>query len=271
MVQTGLPSRVGKCARYLKESSRALEEVAKLTKSQFVFCAIHGILHSENEELMHRYVVVRLPKLFFFLCLLTMVACTQQTDDPQDKNETSSSRPWKLICLGSDWTIGAGLEPEQAYPALLKMKLSALQPVKVVNAGIKGELVGSAADRVDWILQQRLDALLIHYGSTSSGAFPAKELEDWKRLFSKIRLAYPEVPVFATSNNALKNKDEYPEALGLLLEQYDVRWINNNIPDQVTAPQYWHDNREWLSREGQEKIAEQLFSMISPLVKALPK
>ncbi len=240
-------------------------------KAQFVFCAIHGILHSENEELMHRYVVVRLPKLFFFLCLLTMVACTQQTDDLQDKNETSSSRPWKLICLGSDWTIGAGLEPEQAYPALLKMKLPALQPVKVVNAGIKGELVGSAADRVDWILQQRLDALLIHYGSASPEALSARELEDWKRLFSKIRLAYPEIPVFATLNNTLKNKDEYPQALGVLLEQYEVRWINNSIPDQVTAPQYWQDNTELLSSEGQEKIAEQLFLVISPLVKALPK
>lgn len=245
--------------------------LSAIKRVQFVFRTIHGILHHENEELMHRYVIVCRLNLFFFLCLLTMVACTHRAGDSQHENKTSSSRPWKLICLGGDWTIGAGLEPEQAYPALLEIQLSALQPVKVVNAGIKGELVGSAADRVDWILQQRLDALLIHYGSASPEVLPAKELEDWKRLFSKIRLAYPKVPVFATSSNALTNKEEYPESLGLLLEQYDVRWINNNIPDQVTAPQYWQSNKEWLSREGQEKIAEQLFSVISPLVKALPK
>jgi acyl-CoA thioesterase-1 len=230
-----------------------------------------GILRSENEELMHRDMVMRSKRMIFFLLMLMLAACTERTSEPKQENETSITRPWKLICLGGDWTIGAGLAPEKAYPTLLAKQLSALQPVKVVNAGIKGESVSGAADRVDWILQQRLDALLIHYGTISSSMEPlsVRELEDWKRLLSKIRLAYPELPVYVGWGSTWNGQENAPQGLDPLLEQFDVRWIVIHIPDQVAAPQYWQSNGGLPSEEGQEILAEQLFSVFSPLVKVI--
>lgn len=211
--------------------------------------------------------VLRSKMFFFFLFLLIQVACVEHTSKSQSKEEVISGRPWKLICLGGDWTIGTGLEPAQAYPALLARQLSALQPVKVVNAGIKGELVSGAADRVDWILQQRLDALLIHYHvtNTEKEPFSVKELEDWKRLLNKVRLAYPELPVLVVSNS----KEDLPPGLAMLFEQFVAQWVGINIPHQTTAPQYWQSSGEYLSEEGQKVLAEQLFSVVSPLVKVL--
>ncbi len=211
--------------------------------------------------------------LFFFLLLLIQVACVESTSESQSKEYAISSRPWKLICLGGDWTSGAGLEPEQAYPAVLARQLSTLQPVKVVNAGIKGELVSGAADRVDWILQQRLDALLIHYRITGVAKQPlsVRELEDWKRLLNKVRLAYPELPVLVASGSASNSKEDPPQGLATLFEQFAVQWIAINIPDQIAAPKYWQSNGEFLSEEGQKVLAEQLFSVVSSLVKALPQ
>jgi acyl-CoA thioesterase-1 len=210
--------------------------------------------------------------LFFFLFLLIQVACVENTSESQSKEE-NTARPWKLICLGDDWTVGAGLEPEQAYPALLARQLSVLQPVKVVNAGIKGELVSGAADRVDWILQQRLDALLIHYRLTNTEKEPlsVKELEDWKRLLNKVRLAYPELPVLVASGGVLSSKEDLPQGLAMLFEQFAAQWVAINIPAQARAPQYWQRNGELLSEEGQKVVAEQLFSIVSPLVNALPQ
>jgi len=222
---------------------------------------------------MYQDQVVRSKKLFFFLLLLIQVACVEHTSESKSNEEAISERPWKLICLGGDWTIGTGLVPEHAYPALLAEKLSTLQPVKVVNAGIKGELVSGAADRVDWILQQRLDALLIHYGSNSATQEPlsATVLADWERLLNKVRQAYPALPVLVVSVSTSNRDEVSPRVLDLLLKQFDARWVAINIPNQQTGPQYWQSNGDFLSEAGQEVLAQQLFSAVAPLVKALPQ
>lgn len=205
-----------------------------------------------------------------FISLLLLGSCREAATEKNTSTELPTS-PWKLVCLGGDWTIGTGLQPEDAYPALLAKQLSSLQSVKVVNAGIKGESVSGAADRVDWILQQRLDALLIHYGTISPAIEPlsVRELKDWKRLLSKIRLAYPELPVYVVWGSTLSGQENAPQGLDPLLEQFDARWIVINIPGQAAAPKYWQSNSGLLSEEGQKILAEQLFPLFSPLVKTL--
>lgn len=203
--------------------------------------------------------------------LLTQVACVEPAREAKNTGEASPDRPWKLICLGGDWTIGTGLAPEQAYPALLAAQLSAVQPVKVVNAGIKGELVGGAADRVEWILQQRLDAILIQYPGTGvqEAAWSAQEREDWQKLLRKIRQAYPELPVFVTSVRSSNRQEDFPQGLIPMLEKFDARSLSIYIPDQQTAAQYWQDDGVLLSAEGQKVLAEQLFSEVAPFLKTL--
>lgn len=233
----------------------------------------NGILRNENEVLMYQYEVMRPKMLFFFLLLLIQVACVEHASESKIEEEAMPGRPWKLICLGGDWTIGTGLAPEQAYPALLAEQLSALQPVKVVNAGIKGESVSGAADRVDWILQQRLDVLLIQYLSAGvvEETLEARELEDWKKLLQKIRLAYPELPVLVASISTSNRNEPSPQGLAPFLEQFDARWIAIHIQNQEAEPQYWQSNGELLSEAGQKVLAEQLYAVVAPLVKAIPQ
>ena len=216
---------------------------------------------------------MRLKKLFFFLMILAQVACVEPAREAKNTGEAKYDRPWKLICLGGDWTIGTGLAPEQAYPALLAAQLSAMQPVKVVNAGIKGELVGGAADRVEWILQQRLDAIIIQYPGTGvqEAAQSAKEREDWQKLLRKIRQAYPDLPVFVTFVSTANRKEDFPQGLRPILEKFAARSLSIYIPDQHSAARYWEDNGVLLSAEGQKVLAEQLFSEVAPFLKTSPQ
>lgn len=222
---------------------------------------------------MYQDEIMRLNKLFFFFLLLTQVACVERTGDAKNAEEAGRDRPWKLICLGGDWTIGTGLLPEQAYPALLAEQLSAVHPVKVVNAGIKGEWVGGAADRVEWILQQRLDAILIQYlgAGVPQETWSAQELEDWKKLLRKIRQAYPELPILVAFVSTSDRKEEVPQRLMPILEKFAARSLKVYVPEQNIAAQYWQDNSGLLSAEGQKVLAEQLFLEVVPFVKALPQ
>ncbi len=60
-----------------------------------------------------------------------------------------------VLLIGTSLTAGYGLDPDQAWPALIQAKVdSAGWPFEIVNAGVSGETSAGARRRVDWLLQQ---------------------------------------------------------------------------------------------------------------------
>lgn len=72
----------------------------------------------------------------------------------------------RIVFLGTSLTAGLGLDPEQAFPALIQRKLDSAGPRYVaVNAGVSGETSAGARRRVDWLLQQPASVLVIETGA----------------------------------------------------------------------------------------------------------
>ena len=66
----------------------------------------------------------------------------------------ADTRPAVLL-IGTSLTAGLGLDPSQAYPALLqRMADSAGLDVEIVNAGSSGETSAGAVRRVGWLLDR---------------------------------------------------------------------------------------------------------------------
>src|ERR671911_2872652 len=71
-----------------------------------------------------------------------------------------------VVFLGTSLTAGYGLEPEDAYPALLQEKIdSAGLNYRVVNAGVSGETSAGARRRIDWLLRQPVAVVVIETGA----------------------------------------------------------------------------------------------------------
>jgi len=71
-----------------------------------------------------------------------------------------------VVFLGTSLTAGLGLEPEQAYPALIQQKIdSAGLDYRVVNAGVSGETSAGARRRVDWLLREPVAVLVLETGA----------------------------------------------------------------------------------------------------------
>jgi acyl-CoA thioesterase I len=71
-----------------------------------------------------------------------------------------------VVFLGTSLTAGYGLEPEEAYPALLQGKIdSAGLNYRVVNAGVSGETSAGARRRIDWLLREPVRVLVIETGA----------------------------------------------------------------------------------------------------------
>ena len=71
-----------------------------------------------------------------------------------------------VVFLGTSLTAGLGLDPEQAYPAVIQRKLDSLGlPWRAVNAGVSGETSAGALRRIDWVLRDRPDILVLETGA----------------------------------------------------------------------------------------------------------
>ena len=71
-----------------------------------------------------------------------------------------------VLIVGTSLTAGLGLDPDEAWPALLQAKIdSARLPYHVVNAGLSGETSAGALRRIDWLLRGPVDVFVLETGA----------------------------------------------------------------------------------------------------------
>ena len=106
------------------------------------------------------------------LGLLASGACGPPDNSPAARSPASAAQPATdaalptVVFLGTSLTAGLGLDPEQAYPALVQAKIdSAGLRYRVVNAGVSGETSAGALRRIDWLLRDHPAVLVIETGA----------------------------------------------------------------------------------------------------------
>ncbi|MGI4872781.1 MAG: arylesterase [Janthinobacterium lividum] len=58
-----------------------------------------------------------------------------------------------ILFFGDSITAGLGVDPEEAYPALIQAKVDSTHlPYTVVNAGLSGETTAGGRSRIKWVL-----------------------------------------------------------------------------------------------------------------------
>src|SRR5205814_135703 len=71
-----------------------------------------------------------------------------------------------LVCLGDSLTAGFGVQPTEAFPALVAGKVRAAGlPFEVENAGLSGDTSAGGLRRIDWLLQRPIDVLVLELGA----------------------------------------------------------------------------------------------------------
>ena len=75
-------------------------------------------------------------------------------------------RAVRILVIGTSLTAGLGLSPDEAYPSVLeKMARTAGVPLRVINAGSSGETTAGALRRLDWVLRDSVDAIVVESGA----------------------------------------------------------------------------------------------------------
>ena len=71
-----------------------------------------------------------------------------------------------ILFVGTSLTAGYGIDPQQAYPALIQARLDSLGlNYEAINAGVSGETSAGAVHRMDWLLKQPIDVFVLETGA----------------------------------------------------------------------------------------------------------
>ena len=74
-----------------------------------------------------------------------------------------------VVFLGDSLTAGYGLSEDQAFPALVEENLRGEGvAVRVVNAGVSGDTTAGGLRRVDWVLKQGPDVVVVGLGGNDA-------------------------------------------------------------------------------------------------------
>lgn len=113
-----------------------------------------------------------------------------------------------IVFLGTSLTAGYGLDPDQAFPALIQRKLdSAGLDYRVVNAGVSGETSAGALQRIDWILRQPPAVLVLETGANDGlrGQNPDSTRANIQTVIDRIRERSPGTRILLAGMEAMPN------------------------------------------------------------------
>ncbi len=169
-----------------------------------------------------------LPGFFLFIAMLSCNTRSSDTIGKEEKMDNtagpdSSAKQKTIVFFGNSLTAGYGVDPTEAYPALIQNIMDSLKlNYKVINAGVSGETSSGGNGRVDWILRQHVDVFVLELGGNDGlRGIPLTETKkNLQAIINKVKSKYPDakiaiegmqIPPNMGQQYATEFKNIYPE------------------------------------------------------------
>ena len=115
-------------------------------------------------------------KFRYFFLLLLFIQCKEAQKSSGDTTTTesetenaqavSSTDDTVILFFGDSLTAGYGIELEEAFPALIQQRLDSLgMDYTVINSGLSGETTAGGLNRINWVLNQKVDVFVLELGA----------------------------------------------------------------------------------------------------------
>jgi len=144
--------------------------------------------------------------------------------------EVPEDRP-VVVFLGTSLTAGLGLEREEDtwVSRVAELADSAGTPIRAVNAGVSGETSAGGLRRLDWVLREPLDVLVVELGANDGlrGLDPFQMSDNLIQIAERTRTRYPDARIVIAGM-------ESPPNLGPLYTDA-FRAVFSSVADSVDA------------------------------------
>ena len=179
-----------------------------------------------------------------------------------------------ILFFGDSLTAGYGLDPELAFPARVQEMISERGwDYRVVNAGVSGETSSGGLRRIDWVLRQKIDVLVLELGANDAlrGTDLTLTAENLQAIIERTRALYPDVEIVLAGMRVPPNLGaDYTEAFAALFSHLADFNDTHLIPflldgvggvAELNQADGIHPNPE-----GHRMIADNVWAVLAPIL-----
>src|SRR5450755_2531872 len=221
--------------------------------------------------------------LINLVLLLVIVSChnnkqginSKQRQAGKNNPVISAAKIKTILFFGNSITAGYGVDPSEAFPALIQKKIDSLKlNYKVINGGVSGETSSGGNSRVNWILRQPVDIFVLELGGNDGlrGIPLAETKKNLQAIIDKVKAKYPgvklvlagmQIPPNMGQQYATEFKNLYPG----LAEENRIALIPFLLQGVGGDPKLNQQDGIHPTAEGHKIVAENVWNLLKTMMK----
>jgi acyl-CoA thioesterase I len=182
-----------------------------------------------------------------------------------------------VLFLGDSITAGYGLELSQAYPALIQQRINQEGlNFRVINAGQSGDTSAGGLARMDWLLKNKVDVLVLELGGNDGlRGLPVEVIrKNLQAIIDRARKQYPQIRIIIAGMKMPPNMGgqysrEFEAMFAALAKKNNAALIpfilegvggvrQMNLPDGIHP-----------TAGGHEIVAENVWTVLAPVLRSM--
>jgi acyl-CoA thioesterase-1 len=170
--------------------------------------------------------------LFIFLSGCGISPTTQEKSTEQVLTQTLQYTK-TIVAFGDSITAGYGLNPEESYPAQLQeqLKNEGYEEWEIINNGISGDTTAGGLSRVEWVMGQNPDIVILTLGGNDAlrGIDPESSYNNLSQTIEAIQ-AQGSIIVLGGMQAPRNLGSDYVEAFGNIYPRLASKYKVDLIP-----------------------------------------
>lgn len=222
--------------------------------------------------------------VYAFLSALLFNSCRENPKQDEKENTKENTNSDKVVVtdstkvilfFGNSLTAGMGLEQTEAFPAQIQQKIDSLDlPYEVVNAGLSGETTAAGRNRINWVLNQKVDVFVLELGANDGlRGIPLEETkENLQAIINTVREKNPDTEIILAGMQIPPNLGQnYTSDFGKifpdLAKENDLHLIPFLLEGVAGDPSLNQSDGIHPTAEGYEIVAENVWQILKPVLK----
>jgi len=211
-------------------------------------------------------------------------ACAAADQDPRAARDSSNigteAEPAAedaraiILFVGTSLTAGYGLDPAQAYPALLQARIDSVGlPYRAVNAGVSGQTSAGALAGMDWLLRRPAAVVVIETGANDGlrGLDPAEVKANIEQIIMRTRQQEPPPAIILAGMEAPPNLGReytavFRDVYRQIADTHDVALVPFLLEGVAGVDSLNQADGIHPTPAGQRIIADHVWQVLAPLL-----
>lgn len=224
-------------------------------------------------------------KLCYFFSLFLLLSCggkaTQKPNDTSSEavdpstEETGKKDDKTIVFFGDSLTAGLGLDPQEAFPAVIQDTLNSLgMNYTVINSGLSGETTASGRNRLDWVLNQKADIFILELGANDGlrGIPLAETRTNLQAIIDAVRQKNPNTKIILAGMQIPPNMgqdytSEFRKIFPDLAEKNTLPLIPFLLEGVAGNPELNQEDGIHPTIEGQKIVADNVWAVLEDVVR----